>query len=49
MLGMEVTERRGGRTRNTPSSAPQPADAPQPQDEPKLPGAVDLLKGIFGK
>ena len=47
MLGMEATERRGARTRNAPTSGQPPADAPP--DEPKMPGAVDLLKGIFGK
>jgi hypothetical protein len=47
MLGMEATESRGGRSRNAPTSGQPPADAPQ--DEPKMPGAVDLLKGIFGR
>jgi len=47
MLGMDATERRGGRSRSAPATGQPPADAPQ--DEPKMPGAVDLLKGIFGK
>ena len=47
MLGMDATERRGARSRNAPQSGQPPADASQ--DEPKMPGAVDLLKGIFGK
>jgi len=47
MLGMDANERHGGRSRSAPSTGQPPADAPQ--DEPKLPGAVDLLKGIFGK
>jgi len=47
MLGMDAGERRSGRSRNAPSQGQPPADAPQ--DEPKMPGAVDLLKGIFGK
>lgn len=47
MLGVEVSDRGSARTRQAPPGEAPPAEARR--DEPKLPGAVDVLRGLLGR